>query len=279
VATAIDADHLDIYGTHNELKKAFAQFVSQIKPEGVLIIKYGLSLPISENVDSFTYSLDNQDADFHAVDILMEGDRYLFSVQTPLEIIPDIHMGAPGLVNVENAVAAIAVACLSNVDTKKIGASMASYEGVQRRLDYRVRTSETVYMDDYAHHPEELRYTIDSMRKLYPGKHITGIFQPHLYTRTRDFADGFAESLSMLDSLILLDIYPAREEPIEGVTSKIIFDKVTIDDKCLCTKDEVINILKNRESAVWLTLGAGNIDTLVAPIEKLLINKYGNYHN
>jgi UDP-N-acetylmuramate--alanine ligase len=155
---------------------------------------------------------------------------------------------------------------------------MVSFEGIQRRFDYRIRTDDVVYIDDYAHHPEELRFTIESVRKLYPGRHITGIFQPHLYTRTRDFADEFAQSLSMLDALILLDIYPAREEPIEGVSSKMIFDKVTIADKCLCSKEEVINILKNRKSDVLLTLGAGDIDRLVAPIEKMLKNNLREHH-
>jgi UDP-N-acetylmuramate--alanine ligase len=156
---------------------------------------------------------------------------------------------------------------------EKAKTALASFEGIHRRFDYRIRTNDIVYIDDYAHHPEELRYTIQSVRELYPGKHITGIFQPHLYTRTRDFADEFAQSLNMLDSLILLDIYPAREEPIEGVTSKMIFEKVTISDKCLCVKEEVINILKNRETDVLLTLGAGNIDTLIEPIEKMLKTK------
>ena len=278
VVTAMDADHLDIYGTHDALKEAFAQFASQITSGGILLIKHGLTLPVSADVRVFTYSLDSRDADFHAEDIRMDGDRYLFSLKTPQGTIRDIHIGVPGLVNVENGVAASAVACLTGVDATQISAGLASFEGISRRWDYRVRTGETVYMDDYAHHPEELRFTIASVRGLYPDRHITGVFQPHLYSRTRDFADEFAQSLSMLDTLILLDIYPAREEPIEGVTSKMIFDKVTIADKCLCSREEVINILKNKKSDVLLTLGAGDIDRLVAPIEKMLKNNLREHH-
>jgi UDP-N-acetylmuramate--alanine ligase len=279
VVTAMDADHLDIYGTHEALKEAFAQFVSQITPGGMLIIKHGLTLPVPGDVRMFTYSLYNCDADFHAENIRMDGDRYLFSLRTPYGMLENIHIGVPGLVNVENSIAAIAASCLAGADAEKIKAGMASFEGVQRRFDYRVRTGEAVYIDDYAHHPEELRFTIESVRSLYPGKRITGIFQPHLYSRTRDFADEFAQSLSLLDSLILLDIYPAREEPVEGVTSKMIFDKVTIDDKCLCTKGEVINILSNRQPGVLLTLGAGDIDSLVEPIEEMLKSKMNVHHN
>ena len=278
VVTAMDADHLDIYGTHDALKEAFAQFVSQITSGGILLIKHGLTLPVRDDVHTFTYSLDNRNADFYAENIRMDGDRYLFTLQTPREALENVHIGVPGLVNVENGVAAMAVACLTDAGSEKIKSGMASFGGILRRFDERVRTDDITYIDDYAHHPEELRFTIESVRQLYPGRHITGIFQPHLYTRTRDFANGFAESLSLLDSLILLDIYPAREEPVEGVTSEMIFEKVTIDDKCLCTKEEVINIMNNRKISVLLTLGAGDIDTLVAPIEKMLKTKIRTHY-
>jgi UDP-N-acetylmuramate--alanine ligase len=270
----MDADHLDIYGTHKAMKEAFRQFASRIKPGGILLIKYGLSLPVSKWVRVFTYSLDNIGADFYASDIRINNDSYVFSLNAPLAAFSDIRLGVPGLVNVENAVAAAAAFLAIKGIPHRFTAAMASFEGIQRRFDVRLRTGETVYIDDYAHHPEELRFMIQSVRELYPGKQITGVFQPHLYSRTRDFADEFAQSLSLLDSLILLDIYPAREEPIESVTSKIIFDKVTIADKCLCGKEEVINILKNRKPDVLLTLGAGDIDTLVEPIEKMLKNKF-----
>ena len=279
VVTAMDADHLDIYGTHEAMKEAFAQFVMQITMGGILLIKHGLTLPVPEKVRTFTYSLDNSNADFYAENIRVEDGRYLFTLRTPQGIISDIRIGIPGLVNVENGIAAMAATILAGADAKKIKAGMASFKGIQRRFDERFCTDKMVYIDDYAHHPEELRFTIESVRKLYPDRRITGIFQPHLYSRTRDFADEFAQSLSLLDSLILLDIYPAREEPIEGVTSKIIFDKVTIEDKYLCSKNEVINMLNKMETGVLLTLGAGDIDTLVEPIEKMLKNKKHKHHN
>jgi UDP-N-acetylmuramate--alanine ligase len=275
VVTAMDADHLDIYGTHEAMIEAFGKFSMQIRMGGILIIKHGLTLPVSGrgDVQTYTYSLDNPAAHYYAENIRMDGDRYRFDLHTPHETITDIHLGVPGLVNVENSVAAMAAAWLHGATSDDLRNAMASFEGIQRRFDYRVRTAETVYIDDYAHHPEELRFTIESVRRLYPERRITGIFQPHLYTRTRDFADGFAQSLSMLDALILLDIYPAREEPIEGVTSKIIFDKVTGADKIMCSKDEAIDVLKKAKIDVLLTLGAGNIDTLVEPIETLLKNR------
>ncbi|MDR1156006.1 MAG: UDP-N-acetylmuramate--L-alanine ligase [Bacteroidales bacterium] len=279
VVTAMDADHLDIYRTHVALKKAFAQFVSQITPGGLLIIKHGLTLPVSGSVRTFTYSLLDHDADFYVENMRMDDDRYLFSLRTPCGLIENIRMGVPGLVNVENGIAAIAVSCFAGVDAEKIRAGMSSFEGVQRRFDERICTDEAVYINDYAHHPEELRFTIESVRALYPDRRITGVFQPHLYSRTRDLADEFAQSLSLLDTLILLDIYPAREEPIEGVTSKMIFDKVTIADKRLCAKDEVINILNNRKPGVLLTLGAGDIDSLAEPIEKMLKSKIKEHHH
>ena len=270
VVTSMDADHLDIYKTHEAMKKTFAQFASQIKPDGVLLVKHGLPLNAPDGVHKLTYSLNDSNADFYAENLRMEHDgRYFFTLRTPILPIHDIHTRAPGLLNVENGVAAMAVALLSGADSEKTSDAMASFEGIQRRFDFRIKTDKNIYIDDYAHHPEELRYAVSSVRELYPGRHVTGIFQPHLFTRTRDFADGFAKSLSMLDALILLNIYPAREEPVEGVTSKIIFEKVTIDDKILCTKGDVINILKNKDLDVLLTLGAGDIDTLTAQIEKI----------
>ena len=281
LVTSMDADHLDIYGTHNALKEAFEQFASQITCGGTLIIKYGLTLPVRDDVRVFTYSLNDANADFHAKNIRMEKDgRYLFTLQTPNETIENVHTLAPGLLNVENGIAAMAATIVAGgkfsdceqtekIETEKIKDGLASFEGILRRFDFRIRKENIVYIDDYAHHPEELRFAIKSVRELYPGKHITGIFQPHLYTRTRDFAGDFAQSLDLLDSILLLDIYPAREEPIEGITSEIIFKKITVDDKILCKKSDVINILKNKKLEVLLTLGAGDIDTLVAKIEQI----------
>jgi UDP-N-acetylmuramate--alanine ligase len=262
----MDADHLDIYGTYDVLKEAFAQFAMQITPcGGSLLIKQGLMLPVPAGVRTFTYGC-GEGADFQATNIHLKDDFYVYDLQTPTEVICNICVGAPGLVNVENSVAAVAAVWLTGIRTF----DMRRFAGVQRRFDYRVRTEKAVYIDDYAHHPEELRFTIESVRGLYPGRYITGIFQPHLYSRTRDFADEFAQSLNLLDAVILLDIYPAREEPIEGVTSAMIFDRLSMKDKCLCTKEELIDVLKTRDPDVWISMGAGNIDTMVAPIEQLI---------
>ncbi|MDR0814521.1 MAG: UDP-N-acetylmuramate--L-alanine ligase, partial [Bacteroidales bacterium] len=242
----------------------------QTKTGGYLLAKYGLEINAPAGVRKYTYSLDNPQADFHAANIRIRNGYYLFDVQTPDKLLKDVQLGIPGLVNVENSIAAMAASLLAGADAGKTARALSLFAGVQRRMDYRVKTNKTVYIDDYGHHPEELRFTIDSVRMMYPGRRITGIFQPHLYTRTRDFADGFAKSLSMLDELILLDIYPAREEPVPGVTSQIIFDKVTIPDKQICHKADVIGILSAHRPDVLLTMGAGDIDTLVSPIETLL---------
>ncbi|MDR2038889.1 MAG: UDP-N-acetylmuramate--L-alanine ligase [Bacteroidales bacterium] len=269
VVTAIDPDHLDIYGTYEQLREAFDQFVSQIRKGGILVHKYGLEIKTTKDIEIYTYSLDDSRADFYAEGVQIENGRYSVNVHTPHGNIHSVHIGVPGMVNVENSIVALAIAALVGADHEKIKAGLASFEGVQRRFDYQIRRTDMVYIDDYAHHPEELRFTIESVRELYPGKRITGIFQPHLYSRTRDFADGFAKSLSLLDELILLEIYPAREEPIDGVSSGIIFEKVSINEKIMCTKGEIIDILGKHRPEVLLTLGAGDIDTLVVPIENL----------
>jgi UDP-N-acetylmuramate--alanine ligase len=269
VVTAMDADHLDIYGTHEELKKAFGQFVSQIGAGGYLIAKYGLDIAAPENVRKYTYALDNPQADFYACNIHCLDGMYHAELCTPEGVVP-FQTGIPGLVNVENTVAAMATAWVAGASMSEVARLTAIFAGVQRRFDCRVKRDNTVYIDDYGHHPEELRFTIQSVKELYPKKQITGIFQPHLYTRTRDFFEGFAQSLNMLDKLILLDIYPAREEPIPGITSQIIFDRVTIPHKQMCRMEDVIDILSADIPEVLLTMGAGDIDTLVAPIENLL---------
>ncbi|MDR0713017.1 MAG: UDP-N-acetylmuramate--L-alanine ligase [Bacteroidales bacterium] len=270
VVTAMDADHLDIYGTHAEMKAAFRQFTAQIQPGGVLLAKYGLELSAPKGVRQYSYSLTHPQADYYAEAVHVTGGRYAADVRTPQGVLKNVQFGIPGLVNVENGIAAIAAAALTGVPPEKAASSMTRFEGVERRFDCRVKNDRLIYIDDYAHHPEELRFTVESVRQLYPGRHITGVFQPHLYTRTRDFAEGFAQSLSLLDSLILLDIYPAREDPIPGVDAQIIFDRVTIPDKKMCRKEEVIEILKTRRLDVLLTMGAGDIDTLVKPLENLL---------
>jgi UDP-N-acetylmuramate--alanine ligase len=209
VVTAMDADHLDIYGTHEEVKKAFRQFISQIKEGGSLVIKKGLDTGNPAHIKVFTYDLSAK-ADFFAENIEARDGLYHFDLNTPFGKIPDLRLGFPGLLNVENSVAAIAMALLAGVKTEEIHAALSSFSGVQRRFDFHIRHSNLMMIDDYGHHPEELRYTIQSVKDLYPGKKVTGIFQPHLYSRTSDFAAEFAQSLDLLDQTILLDIYPAQ---------------------------------------------------------------------
>lgn len=273
VITAVDADHLDIYGTKDELVKAFNQFVNQTRKGGKILVKSGLNLNLKSGYEYYTYTLTSN-ADFYAENISLNKGTYSFDVVTPTLKIKDLQLNHPGIINVENAVAATAVSYLLGVNQESIRNALKTFNGIERRFDYRVNTKDMVYIDDYAHHPRELYAVIDSVRKLYPERKITGIFQPHLYSRTRDFADEFAESLNRLDELILLDIYPARELPIKGVTSKIIYDKVTIKHKVLCSKNNLLSILKDKKVDVLLTLGAGDIDQFVEPVRTFLTNKY-----
>ncbi len=271
VITSMDADHLDIYGNEKYMVDSYRMFAEKLKRGGKLIFRKGLPLD-DLNLDKSNYSV-NGNSDYSAMNIRIGNHRYQFDWKNSDSSILNLSSDMPGLHNVENAIAAIAVARLLKVPEEEIRKAISSYCGVKRRFDYQVRNPEMVYIDDYAHHPEELRACISSVKELYPGKKVTGIFQPHLFTRTRDFADGFAKSLSLLDTLILLDIYPAREEPIPGVTSEIIFNKVSITDKVLISKDNVLNELKKKSCEVVLTLGAGDIDQLVKPIRDYLIQK------
>lgn len=271
VITSMDADHLDIYENENYMIDSYRLFAGKLKEQGRLIYKKGL--PVEDlQLKKSDYDVSG-DADYSASNIIITGHRYHFDWKNSNSIIKDITSDMPGLHNVENAVAAIAVSRAVGVGEAEIKKALQSYQGVKRRFDYRVRNKRVIYIDDYAHHPEELRACISSVQELYPGKMITGIFQPHLFSRTRDFAEGFARSLSMLDSLLLLDIYPARELPIPGVTSEIIFSNVTCPDKILCKKEDVISELDKRDCQVVLTLGAGDIDQLVNPIREYLIKR------
>ena len=270
VITSVDADHLDIYGNKDEVIKSFGAFVGQVKQGGKLVMKKGIDIQAqSPDIEVFTYSL-NEDTDFFAENIKLIDGKYHFDVVTPVEVIKNLSLEHPGIVNVENAVAAVAVASLAGISRHVIKTAITEFTGVKRRFDYIIRSDNLVFIDDYAHHPRELEATIRSVKKLYSGKKITGIFQPHLYSRTRDFANEFAESLSLLDELILLDIYPARELPIEGVSSEIIFEKVKIKDKYLITKNDLPGFLNNKDIEVLLTMGAGDIDQLVDPIRSEL---------
>lgn len=277
VVTSVDSDHLDVYKNYTAIKESFLSFVKLLPENGKLIIKYD-ALHIlnhnSHNFSIFTYSLDNKNSDYYAKNIKKIDDSYTFDVVTPNTIIKGLSLSHPGLLNIENAVAAIAVATQLGLSEKDIKENLKEFKGSQRRFDIIYKDKNIIYIDDYAHHPKELETFISSVRDLYPGKKITGIFQPHLYSRTRDFANEFAESLSKLDQLILLDIYPAREEPIPGVTSEIIFNKVKINEKLLINKNELMDYLKNLNTDILLTMGAGDISNFVKPIQQLLSIKY-----
>ena len=269
--TWVDADHLDIYGSHEEIRKAFGKFLDQVRPDGTVVLKKGISLDFNESGKKiYSYALDNNSADFYAVNVRTENARYSFDIIVPGGAIRSITLPYPGLTNVENAVAAASVSYLAGVDPAVIGKALSAFQGVKRRFDIHFDNANYTYIDDYAHHPRELEAIIGSVRKLYPQRRITGIFQPHLYSRTRDFAGEFAASLSLLDELILLDIYPAREMPIPGVTSRLVFDNVTIADKTLTTKNDLLEVLSHKKPELFITLGAGDIDKFIEPIKKMV---------
>lgn len=273
VITAVDPDHLDIYGTPEAYRESFEHFTSLIRPDGCLVMKKGLQLQsrLPKGAKLYTYSA-TEEADFFARNIRIGNGDIVFDFVTPMGCIEDVKLGVPVKVNIENGVAAMALAQLNGVTDEEIKRGMASFAGPVRRFDFHLKRNDIVLLDDYAHHPAELKASIQSVKELYPDKKITGIFQPHLYTRTRDFAADFAASLSLLDELILLDIYPAREEPIPGVTSQLIFDQVTLKKKRMIKKEELLDLVK-KEAAdfqVVLMLGAGNIDRLVEPVKQIL---------
>ena len=271
IITSTDADHLDIYGTEEAYLESFNHYTSLIQPGGALIIREGIRLQprLQEGVRLYTYS--SESGDFHAENIRIGGGEIVFDYVSPLGNISDVQLGVPVAINIENGIAAMALAQLSGVSNEEIKTGMASFRGVDRRFDFKIKTDKVVYLSDYAHHPEEIKQSILSMRALYGDKKLTGIFQPHLYTRTRDFYQEFAESLSLLDEVILTDIYPARELPIEGISSQLIYDNLRPDiDKILCTKEEVIDILKKKEIEVLMTLGAGDIENYAPQICEIL---------
>ena len=267
VVTATDADHLDIYETEEAYLESFNHYTSLIQPGGALIMRKGIRLNprLQKNVSIYTYS--RKEGDFHAENIRIGGGEIIFDYISPLGNIKDIQLGIPIAINIENGIAAMALAQLSGVSQEEIKAGMASFQGVDRRFDFKIKNEKVVYLSDYAHHPEEIKQSILSMRALYGDKKLTGIFQPHLYSRTRDFFQEFANSLSLLDEVILTDIYPARELPIEGVSSRLIFDQLRPDiEKTLCKKEEIIDVLKKRRIEVLITLGAGDIENYATQI-------------
>lgn len=276
VVTSLDADHLDVYSNKQQMDNAYKEFVQRINPNGVLITKQAYRTALdAERLKVLTYSIE-QKADFSMVSKKAVDGNFSVALQTPSEKVNELLIGLPGIHNIENGIAAYAVAKELGIDTDLIIRALASYKGVKRRFEFHVKTADLVYIDDYAHHPTELSFTINSIKELFPNKKITGIFQPHLYSRTRDFADEFAQSLSLLDELILLEIYPARELPIKGVSAEMLLEKVTITNKQLVPINEVLNYVENHQPQVLVTLGAGDIDTLVEPISTLLMSKTVN---
>ena len=279
VVTSADADHLDIYGTHEAVKKAFSQFIGQIRPGGSLIIKQGLDLRIDNpGITVWRYALDTP-CDFYAARVrLLEGGHYRYDIVTPDGVIADCTLGVPGWVNIENSVAAVAsVWCAARhegvaLDAERLREGLASFAGVKRRFEFYVNTPKQVYMDDYAHHPRELAATLLSLRRMFPGRRITALFQPHLYTRTRDLCDGFAEALSHADEVVLLPIYPAREEPIEGVTSEIIAERVTVPCR-IVPREALADAVAAMPTDVVVSFGAGNIDACCGAIAEKLKQK------
>lgn len=261
IITSDDADHLDIYGEREEVKKSFQEFASIVEDQ--LFVRKGL-----EFANAKTYGV-NDGADYDAVNVRIENGFYVFDVNTPNGVLKDINFMLPGRHNMENATAAIAVADFLGISSEKIYEALESFKGVRRRFN-RLKINDKIYVDDYAHHPTELDAVINSLKELYPGKKILGVFQPHLFTRTRDFATEFAHSLSQLDELILLDIYPARELPIEGITSNWLLDMVDLNEKEVYSLDEALQAIKTKDFDVLLTVGAGNIDTIVKPIKNWL---------
>ncbi len=276
VITSADADHLDVYGDKNSLVQSFNAFAGNVSENGVLLVKYGADINTStlKTKGIYSYSLNDKQADVFAGNIKIDNHRMVFDLLTPDAEIKGLEMKALGLFNVENAVAAAFMAIKAGVSETEIRDGLLSFEGVYRRFQRRFVSENVIYIDDYAHHPEEIKALIASVKSVYPGRKITGIFQPHLYSRTRDFADGFAESLALLDEILLLDIYPARELPIENVNSNLIFQKIKHTNKLLINKEELPGIIKNGNFEILLTIGAGDIDRLIVPIREILEKKY-----
>ena len=268
VVTSTDADHLDIYGDKNAVLDSFAAYVSQIETNGVLFQKKGLNLRDKTKAEVHEYSL--QEGDYHSENLRIEDACFIFDLVYPQGKIQDIRLAVPGFHNVENAIAAAAVALQLGVTSELIREALSSYRGVKRRFEYILKTENAILIDDYAHHPAEVQAFLSSVKALYPDHKLTAIFQPHLFTRTRDFADEFAESLSLADDLILLDIYPARELPIEGVTADLIFRNVSSKSKLQCTKADLIDVVRQKAPTLLVTIGAGDIDQLLSTLKNSL---------
>ena len=271
VITATDPDHLDIYGTEEAYLESFRHYTELIKKGGYLVLHTGLKMQPNtpEGVTTYTYSRD--EGDFHAANLRIGGGEICFDLVSPLGDIPDIQLGVPVGVNIENGIAAMALAQIAGVTAEEIRSGMASFRGVDRRFDFHVKNASKAYLSDYAHHPEEIRQSIQSVREVYPGKRIVGIFQPHLYTRTRDFYREFADALSQLDEVILTEIYPAREAPIPGITSQLILDNLRpgTAHRLIC-KSDVLDTVRHASFDVLITLGAGDLDNYADEIASIV---------
>jgi UDP-N-acetylmuramate--alanine ligase len=270
VITSADPDHLDIYGDHDSLKFSFANFIENIRKNGALVISEQIArdFDLSGLSHEITYGIDAGKC--FASNIRVENGSFYFNFHGLGVHIKDTKIQMPGFHNIENAVAAIAVCLILKLTPEQIREGLESYQGVKRRFEYRIRRDDLVYIDDYAHHPSEISALLESVKALYPNRKITAVFQPHLFTRTRDFAEGFASSLDLADEVILLEIYPARELPIAGITSEIILNNMATEEKRICKDDELLSLLANREIDVLLTIGAGDIDRFVLPIQEML---------
>ena len=273
VITSMDADHLDIYHTATALQDAFIQFSEKVKDGGTLLSKFGLQRGSELKADNhFTYSLQNESAGFYASNIRITNGSYEFDVMLNGKVAEGFRLNMGGMHNVENIVAAISVANQLEIDIEKIKSAVAEFKGVKRRFEYIIKNEATVMVDDYAHHPEELRAFLASVRKLYPEKKLTVVFQPHLFSRTRDFLDNFADILATADELLLMEIYPARELPIAGVTSSALADKIESTNVTVCNHQSALSLIKDKQPELLLTVGAGDIDTLVLPLKEMMTN-------
>lgn len=274
VITSVDADHLDIYGNHQAVIQSFTDFAGQIKKGGILVKQDSIRAIDSEqdNVTVYTYGMSR--GQFFADNLTTDGGFFEFDLVGLASRIKNIKLGVPGFHNMENAIAAAIVAHQLGVDAQSIKSALGTFSGVKRRFEFIIKRDDLVFIDDYAHHPTEIEAFLNSLRSMYPGKKITAIFQPHLYTRTRDFAEGFSKSLSIADEVLLMDIYPARELPIPGVTSDMLFGAINSSVKIRCTKKNVVEKLEDLDLEVVATIGAGDIDTCVEPIKELLNRKY-----
>jgi UDP-N-acetylmuramate--alanine ligase len=274
VITSTDPDHLDIYGTKEAYLESFRHYTELIQSGGALIIHRNLEMKenLQEGVRRYDYSLT--EGDFHAENIKIENGEITFDFISPIECVPDVRLGQPVPINIENGVAAMAMAQLAGCTAEELRYGMQTYGGVDRRFDFKIKTDSLVFLSDYAHHPKEIYQSARSIRELYKDRHITAIFQPHLYTRTRDFYREFADALSLLDEVILTEIYPAREQPIEGVTSQLIYDYLAPGvKKQLIRKDDVLQLVQSRSFDVLIVLGAGNLDDMVPEMTRLLLRQ------